>query len=79
MRLMGIPPAELPERDDTGMPLDLIPFKLYDDDKILYYEGVLHDDDNCENQSAALLYGELDAGCTLIEVLRGDEWKIEIG
>ena len=57
----------------------LIPFKLYDDDGELYYEGRLHDDDECINQMAALRFGEMDAGCTTILVKRKGKWVQEIG
>jgi hypothetical protein len=59
--------------------LDLITFRLYDDDGELYYEGELHDDEDCMNQSSAQLWGEKDAGCTTIKVLRDGEWVQEIG
>jgi hypothetical protein len=58
---------------------ELVPFRLYDDDGELCYSGRLHDDDDCENQSAALRYGESDVGATTIKVKRGNEWKQEIG
>jgi hypothetical protein len=57
---------------------DRIPFRLYDDDGELYYEGVLDDDDECLNQEAALAFGMTDAGCTTIKVLRAGEWVQEI-
>lgn len=57
----------------------LVPFRLYDDDGELYYEGRLSDDDECENQSAALRFGEADAGATTILVQRNGEWVQEIG
>jgi hypothetical protein len=56
-----------------------VPFRLKDDDGEIYYTGVLDDDDDCANQSAALAWGEADAGCTTIEVLRGNDWVLEIG
>lgn len=70
--LIGIKSEPLP----TG---ERIPFRLFDDDGELYYEGVLDDDPECINQSEALRFGELDAGCTTIKVLRGDEWVQDIG
>lgn len=57
----------------------MIKFKMFDDDGELYYEGRLTDDPDCENQSAALRFGEADAGCTLIIVERNGEWVQEIG
>jgi hypothetical protein len=71
-RVMGIDPA-IPAGDN------LVKFRLFDDDGELYYEGRLTDDDECENQSAALRFGEADAGCTTILVLRGHMWTQEIG
>ena len=64
-----------------GKPLKAIDFRLYDDDGELYYGGRLHDDDECENQSAALKWGEGFAGCTTIKVNRqdGKGWVQEIG
>lgn len=56
-----------------------VEFRMYDDDGELYYEGVVDDDDECINQSAALRFGEADAGCTTIKVKRDGEWKQEIG
>lgn len=58
--------------------LPLVAFRLKDDDGELYYEGELHDDDECLNQEAALSYGMNDAGCTTIEVKRDGAWVIEI-
>jgi len=65
--------VDLPEK---GLPL--IKFRLYDDDGELYYEGVLHDDNECLNQQAALTYGMIDAGCTTIKVKRGRVWTQDI-
>jgi hypothetical protein len=71
-KVLGIDPS-IPS---TGK---LVPFRLYDDDGELYYEGRLTDDDECENQSAALRFGEADAGCTTILVEREGVWTQEIG
>lgn len=71
-RVLGVE-SDIPAGDN------LVPFRLYDDDGELYYEGRLTDDDECANQSAALRFGESDAGCTRIEVLRDGKWKQEIG
>lgn len=57
---------------------DLIRFRLFDDDGQLMYEGRLHDDDECANQSAALRFGEADVGATRIEVYRDGAWRQEI-
>ena len=79
-----------PEFDRTGMIHDIyldgspMPdgpearFRMYDDDKELYYEGVLGDDPYSENEMEALNYGIWDAGCTIIEVMRNGTWKREI-
>lgn len=71
-KVLGIDPT-IPAGDT------LVKFRLYDDDGELCYEGRLNDDDDCENQSAALRFGEADAGCTTILVLRGRKWTQEIG
>lgn len=72
-RLMGIDPA-LPT---DGLPT--VRFKLFDDDGELYYSGVLSDDDECENQIAALRWGETMAGCAIVKVKRDGEYVQEIG
>ena len=71
-RAMGVDPS-IPAGDN------LVKFRLFDDDGELYYEGRLTDDDDCENQSAALRFGEADAGATVILVERNGEWVMEIG
>lgn len=66
--------------DGEILPVGLdMAFRLYDDDGELYYEGLLQDDDECLNQIEALRFGNHDAGCTRIEVLRGGQWVQEIG
>jgi hypothetical protein len=57
---------------------ELVEFRLLDDDGEVYYLGKLTDDDECENQSAALRWGETMAGCAWIEVKRGNAWVCEI-
>jgi len=59
--------------------LPTVKFKLFDDDGSLMYEGELSDDDECENQSAALRWGETMAGCTTIKVERNGTFVQEIG
>lgn len=72
-RIMG----ETGEVPDEGK---LIRFRLYDDDGELYYEGRLTDDDEAENQFAAVRWGETMAGTTTIKVRRGNgPWVQEIG
>ncbi len=68
----------------TSQPLPggpFVVFRLYDDDGELYYQGMLNDDDECENQMAALAWGEADSGCTTIKVWRWKtgKWEQEIG
>lgn len=60
-------------------PSDKVYFRLYDDDRILYYEGWLLNDEECEVQLALLNWGERDAGCTMIDVKIDDKWIQEIG
>jgi len=76
---IGMESPELPPQPDEK--LAVIDFQMFDDDGELYYEGRLHDDDECLNQSAALKWGEGDAGCTTIKVNRhdGKGWVQEIG
>ncbi|MBA2726501.1 MAG: hypothetical protein H0U53_10965 [Actinobacteria bacterium] len=57
----------------------LTPFRMKDGDGLLSYEGVLTNDDEGINQSAALRWGETMAGCTTIEVKIGNTWVMEIG
>lgn len=71
-----------------------VKFRLRDEDGMVHYEGVLDDDPDCINQSAALRFGETDTGACIIEVERETreplinsrrlggrfvDWKIEIG
>lgn len=72
-RILGIDPS-LPA---FGLPF--VRFQLFDDDGELYYSGALSDDDECENQSAALRWGEAMAGCTTIKVERQGKYVQEIG
>jgi hypothetical protein len=76
---LGHESPELPPQPDEK--LKVIDFQMFDDDGELYYEGRLHDDEGCENQSAALTWGEGNAGCTMIRVNRQDGrgWVQEIG
>lgn len=75
---LGVESGELPSRDAQGNGLPHVRFRLLDDDGEVYYGGWLHDDDECENQLAVLRYGESDAGCTTVEVKRGDKWVQEV-
>lgn len=77
--MIGLESEELPSHAEDGTELPLVRFRLKDDDGEVYFGGELHDDDECLNQSAALSYGEGDAGCTTIEVKRDNEWVLEIG
>lgn len=62
-----------PETADTA-------FRLYDDDGILYYSGILTDDEFGDAQILALIWGRQDAGCTTIKVSSGDgKWEQVIG
>lgn len=71
-RMMGIDDS-IPSQGKT------VEFRLFDDDGVLCYEGVLTDDEECTNQTAALRWGEGNGGCTLIEVKRDGSWVAEIG
>lgn len=78
MPLYGIERA-LGEDDSLPVAESRVAFKLYDDDGEFIYGGMLDDDDECVNQSAALRYGESDEGATVIKVKRGADWRQEIG
>lgn len=52
--------------------------QLWDDDGELCATGTVPDDDECENQVAALRYGETCWGCTRIMVKRNGGWVQEI-
>jgi hypothetical protein len=71
------PKAEAVGEYPTTFP-DPTRFRLLDDDRLVYFEGVL--DGGHENaQIDALEWGKKDAGCTIIEVLRDNQWRMEIG
>jgi hypothetical protein len=54
-------------------------FLTLDDDGNPMGSGWLHDDPECENQTAALRYAESTWGATVIKVARAGDWKQEIG
>ena len=64
--------------ENLGEELPLIRFRTKTDDGEVVYEGLLHDDDECLNQSAAYDYSRDDYGTTIIEVYRDGEWVQEI-
>lgn len=53
-----------------------IHFKLYDDDKILYYSGYLHESE--EDEFAPLDWGMADSGCTEICVRNKATGRYEV-
>jgi len=61
----------------------VVPFRLYDDDGELYYEGRFGDATDEEGldiqYDAVLNFGEWDAGCTTVKVKRAGAWVQEIG
>lgn len=75
----GIERAMDPREEFLSQKGQYIRFRLKDDDGEIYYEGQLTDDEDCQNQTAALRWGESDAGCTTIEVKRDGKWTQEIG
>lgn len=86
MAVVGLKSGSLPthyllpppgKKDKTELPV--IRFRLKDGDGEVYYRGYLHDDDGCENQESALMWGANDAGAAIIEVLRDGKWVQEIG
>ncbi len=55
-------------------------FITFDDDGNICHTGVLTNDDECENQTAALRWAETDAGATRILVRNNQgEWDQVIG
>jgi hypothetical protein len=77
--------TDLPSREGWGRNLSTLKtaktnaFRIYDDDGILYYSGILIDDDDCESQTDALEWACWDAGATTIKVRRGNRWVQDIG
>ncbi|SRR6266496_5036657 len=70
---------DLPDLDGW-IPKEKTAFKLYDDDGELYYEGWLHNDDECIVQQFVLGWAKADSGCTTIKVSVGESGFIqEIG
>ena len=55
------------------------PFRMYDDDGDVYYQGLLIDGPGCESQINALAWGEAFAGCTFIKVKCDGKWHQDIG
>ena len=49
-----------------------IPFRMYDDDGELYYEGVMSEE--CEGFEPLDDYGMPNAGCTEIRLLEDGKW-----
>jgi hypothetical protein len=54
-------------------------FKLYDDDKELYFEGWLLNDNECLVQQFVLDWAKADAGCTEIHVQVDGKYIQEVG
>ena len=58
--------------DEIASSRDAVPFRMYDDDRTLCYEGFLIGDD----QFAPLDdFGEPNAGCTRIDVYENGGWE----
>jgi hypothetical protein len=53
----------------------IVPFRLYDDDDELYYEGEVTDDRALEE---LMSWAMQDSGCTRLDVKRGGVWRQEI-
>lgn len=49
-----------------------IPFRMYDDDGTLYYEGFLV---GCDEFAPLDDFGEQNAGCTRIDLFEDGEWN----
>jgi hypothetical protein len=53
-----------------------VPFRMYDDDNELYYEGRFMGDSESEDAFSPLDdFGSPNAGCTRIDYLRGRKWE----
>lgn len=68
---------DLPDLDGW-IPKEETPFKLYDDDGELYYEGWLKNDDECIVQQFVLAWAQADSGCTTIKVQTGEKEFVQI-
>jgi hypothetical protein len=53
-----------------------VPFRLYDDDDILYYEGFLFDRGHADAMAsfAPLDWAMADSGCTRLDLFERGEW-----
>lgn len=55
---------------------DMVPFKLYDDDGELYYEGASRDlGEEEERAFAPLDWAMRNAGCTRLDYLKNGKWE----
>lgn len=55
-----------------------IPFRLYDDDGNIYYEGEIDDvslNGDEDEAFAPLNFGEVDAGCTRMDFFENGKWQ----
>jgi len=60
-------------------PKESVAFKMYDDDRELYYSGRVTDNEYAEAQDALLNWGMHYAGCTILKVYRNHKLTQEIG
>lgn len=60
------------DADKNDLTLCTIPFRMYDDDGVLYYAGAMSPD--CEGFEPLDDYGMPNAGCTMIRLLEDDKW-----
>lgn len=60
--------------EDKAADYLLLPFRMFDDDKNLYYEGVIND----ESSGLEPLddFGAPNAGCTMISIFQFAKWRM---
>ena len=64
-------PGDAPDDSHDGQ-FTWIPFKLYDDDGELYYEGEMNE--HCDDFAPLDNFGMPNAGCTRIDVFENGQW-----
>lgn len=72
-RRIGTCSRDWTEEGAANVPL-LLPFRMYDDDKNLYYEGVI--DDESSGLEPLDDFGTPNAGCTMISIYQFAKWRM---
>ena len=70
----------LKDFDEKTVDISILPedghrFRLYDDDNVLYFEGVFYGDCDSEAGFVPLDWAMNDSGCTSIQYLRENKWE----